>query len=73
MKVCGINKEGFNEVMDPTANGKNFGKFNGQRLIFSRYGWVKKFYVNLFSQLMVKTSPFLWLSAKVFGRFTANG
>ena len=38
MKVCGINKEGFNEVMDPTANGKNFGKFNGQRLIFSQYG-----------------------------------
>ena len=38
MKVCGINKDGFNEVMDLTANGKNFGKFNGQRLIFSRYG-----------------------------------
>ena len=40
---------------------------------FFRYGKITKFYMNFYLQLMVKISPFLRLSAKVFDRFAANG
>ena len=45
MKVCGINKEGCNEVMDFTANDWNFGHFMASGF-FSVMVKIKKFYVN---------------------------
>ena len=38
MKVCGINKEGFDEVMDFTANDWNFGHFTASDWFFFCYG-----------------------------------
>ena len=43
MKVCGINKEGFNEVMDPTANGKTLANLMASGWFFPGMVKLKSF------------------------------